>query len=199
MAVSSNFYDYMTLTIYRIREAVLGQFWNMLQTTGRIRLWMSWICLVQMFTVGCSPAAFCCQSIKKQLIFRVVWEFQCHFQQVIWTRREVLLQNIFQVRVISDYATTHITRAICRMVTFKTSPQHFFGCTNLYCIPPFTKKSIKYLQSIATNTLESHNILPFFCVLVSSHQATHPMTRTHCQVRLVYHPTWCHGCHESHL
>ena len=61
------------------------------------------------------------------------------------------------------------------------------------------KKSIKYLQSIATNTLESHNILPFFCVLVSSHQATHPMTWTHCQVRLVYHPTWCHGCHESHL
>ena len=55
----------------------------MLQTTGRIRLWMSWICLVQMFTVGCSPAAFCCQSIKKQLIFRVVWKFQCHFQQVI--------------------------------------------------------------------------------------------------------------------
>lgn len=36
-----------------------------------------------MFTVGCSHSALCCQSIKKQLIFRVVWEFQCHFQQVI--------------------------------------------------------------------------------------------------------------------
>ena len=51
-----------------------------------------------------------------------------------------VVAELCQVRVINDYVTTHITRAICRMVTFKTSPQPSFGCTNLPCIPPFTKK-----------------------------------------------------------
>ena len=147
----------------------------MLQTTGRIRLWMSWICLVQMFTVGCSHSAVCCQSIKKQLIFRVVWKFQCHFQQVIGPVEKCCCRTLpspSHKRLRDNpYHTGHLQNGD---VQNQSATLFWFYEPLLHST--VHQKSIKYLQSIATNTLESHNILPFFCVLVSTHQATHPMT-----------------------